>query len=149
MICHVTHHQATQQTLLLASQVVHPDNCSSVTVSLPVGMFGQLVKPQMGSGQGNENLAIWFGFCPRHMSLLWWCWSAMLRLCYPPLWFPAPSAVYPQLLSIIVPSPHTCQAADQSLVVRRLIKVWYDGHCWTRQHCGETLHSGISERIRK
>jgi hypothetical protein len=66
-MCHVTHHQVTQQTLLSASKVDQPDNCSLATVSPSVGRFDQHVEPQMGSGQGNGNLVPGFDFIPCHL----------------------------------------------------------------------------------
>jgi hypothetical protein len=67
LMCHVSHHQATQHTLLTASQLYQPDICSLATVSPSVGRFGQHAGPQTGSGQGNGNLVLEFGFFPRHL----------------------------------------------------------------------------------
>ncbi len=67
LMCHISHHQATQQTLLTASQIDQPDICSPVTVSPLGGRFDQQAGPQMGSGQGNGILVPGFGFFPCHL----------------------------------------------------------------------------------
>jgi hypothetical protein len=67
VMCHVSHHQATKQTILMASQLDQPDICSLAMVSPLVGSFGQHAGPQMGCGQGNGNLVPGFGFFPHHL----------------------------------------------------------------------------------
>jgi hypothetical protein len=60
VMCNVSQHQATQQTLTASQPVI----CSSTSVSPLVERFGQHSGPQTGSGQGNEILPPGFGFLP-------------------------------------------------------------------------------------